>query len=227
MPVVETPADGVVASSYPVCAVMRSIASSARTVDVSQEMSLRANESLLAAGTIGDAPVSSPQCEMGAAVMDGGAEGLRANRSLFAAGTRGDALMSLSQYQTGEANRRGVELPVVASDVLGVVSEGNSDVDVSVESDVHFLAEGTGGGAIASPSPGLDAGADCSHAGSPEKAPESLGVVLEVEDTSFPARRTRGNTVGSDGPLPLPDSQMSLLLLGSVFPRQLVSVGPA
>ena len=35
-------------------------------------------------------------------------------------------------------------------------------MSVSVDSDVHFLAEGTGGGTIASPSPGLDAGADCS-----------------------------------------------------------------
>ena len=71
---------------------------------------------------------------------------------------------------------------------------------VSVESDVHSLAEGTGGGAITSPSPGLDAGADCSHA---EKASESLGVVLEVEDASSPTRRTRGNAGGSDVPLPV------------------------
>ena len=64
---------------------------------------------------------------------------------------------------------------------MGVVSEGSSSGSVSVESDVHSLAEGTGGGAITSPSPGLDDGADCSHAGSREKASDSLGVVLEVE----------------------------------------------
>ena len=61
-----------------------------------------------------------------------------------------------------------VELPVVSSGVLGVASEGSSGVSVSVKSDMHSLAEDTRGRAIASPSPGLDAGSDCSHAGSPE-----------------------------------------------------------
>ena len=37
VPVVEAPAGGVVAPSYPICAVTRSMASSARTVDVSQD----------------------------------------------------------------------------------------------------------------------------------------------------------------------------------------------
>ena len=46
-----------------------------------------------------------------------------------------------------------------------------------------------------------------------------------MENTSFPARRTRGNAEGGD--VPLPDSQVTLLPPGSVFPRQLVSVGPA
>ena len=162
---------------------------------------------------------------MGAAVVDGGAEigGLRANGSLLAAGTRGDAFLSLLQYQTGGANPRGVELPVVASDVLGVVSEGSSYVGISAKFDVHSLAESTEVEAIASPSPGLDAGAYCSHAGLPEKASESLGVVLEVEDASSPVRRTRGNAGGGD--LPLPGSQVSPLPLGSAFPRQLMSVG--
>ena len=42
---------------------------------------------------------------------------------------------------------------------------------------------------------------------------------------SSPARRTRRNTGISD--VPLPGSQLSPLPPGSVFPRQLVSVGPA
>ena len=58
---------------------------------------------------------------MGAAVVGGGAKRLRANESLLAAGTRGDARVSSPPCQTRGANRRGAELPVVASDVLGVV----------------------------------------------------------------------------------------------------------
>ena len=42
---------------------------------------------------------------------------------------------------------------------------------------------------------------------------------------SCPARRTRENTGGSD--VTLPSSQVSPLPPGSVFPKQLVSVGPA
>ena len=127
---------------------------------------------------------------MGTAVVGGGNEigSLRANGSLLAAGTRGDTLVSSPPCQTRGANRRRAELPVVASDILGVVSEGSSDVSVSAESDVHSFAESTGGRAIVSPSPGLDAGADCNYAGSLDKTFESLGVVLEVEDAIFPGQ---------------------------------------
>ena len=86
--------------------------------------------------------------------------------------------MNTPPCQTGGANRRGAELPVVASDALVVVSEGNNGVIVSVESDVRSFAQSTRDGANVSPSPGSDSGADFNHAGSPGKASESSGVVL-------------------------------------------------
>ena len=46
-----------------------------------------------------------------------------------------------------------------------------------------------------------------------------------MEDTSFPARRTRGNAGGGD--VPLPDSQVCPLPPGYAFLKQLVSVGLA
>ena len=82
--------------------------------------SLKVKKSLLAAGTICGALVSSPQCEMGAAVVNGGAEigRLKVKKSLIAAGTRDDAHVSSPPCQTRGANRLGAELPVVASGVL-------------------------------------------------------------------------------------------------------------
>ena len=85
VPVIKAPAGGVVASSYPVCAVMRFMASSARAVEVSQDFGTDSG----AHGSSHDEPA-----EMGAAVVDGEAEigSLRANESLLVVGTRGDVL---------------------------------------------------------------------------------------------------------------------------------------
>ena len=132
VPVVETPAGGVVASLYPVCAVTLFMANRDRAGEVSQDSGTdsRAHRS----------PQDEP-AEMGAAVVGGGAEigSLRANESLLAAGTRGDALVSSPLCQTGGANRRGVELPVVVFDVLVVVSEESTGGNVSVESLLIYI----------------------------------------------------------------------------------------
>ena len=90
--VVEAPAGGMVASSYPVCAATRSMANSARAVDVSQDSEADSG----AHGLPHDEPV-----EMGATVVGGGSEigSLKAKESLLAVGTRGDAFVSLPQYQ--------------------------------------------------------------------------------------------------------------------------------
>ena len=102
VPVVEAPAGGMVASSYPVCAVTRSIASSARAVEVSQDSGAVSG----AHGSPHDEPA-----EIDAAVVGGEAEirSMRTNESLLAASTRDDARVSSPPCQTRGANHRGRE----------------------------------------------------------------------------------------------------------------------